>query len=97
MNVSWILLLRLLGVQEERQETREAATTTGACALAAKRAGAATSNAEAATRRVCTLAGNRVGTDTSEGGTAATEGCSMTGKLLSPDRAGAAIITTGRK
>ena len=50
MNVSWILLLRLLGVQEERQETREAATTTGACALAAKRAGAATSNSGAATR-----------------------------------------------
>jgi hypothetical protein len=68
MNVSWILLLRLLGVQEERQETREAATTTGACALAAKRAGAVTSHAQAATTRVCTLSAKRAGEATSDGG-----------------------------
>ena len=95
MNASWILLLRLLGVQEERQETREAATTTGACALAAKRAGAVTSHAQAATTRVCTLSAKRAGAATSDGGVETTGNCSIAGKLPPPDRLGAATSERG--
>jgi len=98
MNVGLILLLRPLRVQEERQDTHEAATTTGACALAAKRAGAATSNAQAATTRVCTLADSQEGRSSNK-----RRGDSDNGRLLDGSKttvtpkAGAATSTKVRK